>query len=69
MIDHNIGEKIAVLQLIHHKRFSPEWIEFHHPRLTRMYLSAVHAYNLKTAGYAPGMSVEDLERDIFSWMQ
>lgn len=45
-MDYKVGEKIAILQLIHHDRFNPQWIEYHHPRLTRVYLEVVRKMKL-----------------------
>ena len=46
--DYNLGEKIAVLQLIHCKEFNVDWVEDHHPRLTRVYYNAVRSLNNST---------------------
>ena len=67
-IDYGLGEKIAVLQLVHHPRFKAEWIEYHHPRLTRVFYNAVRSLNEpvnKTGKYG----TEELATIMFSWMQ
>lgn len=73
--DYRIGEKVGTLQLIHHERFEPRWIEYHHPRLTRVYLAALRA-NCLEVPYNNGLyrpvgdfDLEDLRHTMFDWIQ
>jgi hypothetical protein len=67
--DHNIGEKIAVLQLIHVDRFNAEWVEYHHPRLTRVFYNAVKSLNAPERFPYKEHRNSELATIMFSWMQ
>jgi len=63
--DYNIAGNVAILQLIHEKRFEAPWIEYHHPRLTRVFYQAVKEVpgpRLKS------FDIEELKTIMFSWM-
>ena len=64
--NYNIGDMLAVIRLVHHPRFDPMWVEYHHPRLTRVYYNALQ--NMSMLGRKP-FSVKELETMMFAWMQ
>ena len=68
-IDYGIGEKMAVIQLIHQKRFNVDWVEYHHPRLTRIFYNAVRSLNEPWKYKPSDFRNKELAEFMFSWMQ